>query len=146
MTTNKANAEWNGTLKDGKGAFKLEQSGFQGQYSFKSRFEGEQGTNPEELIAAAHAACFSMAFSHKLAEAGFPPKSVKTEARVTLTMGEQGPAISKIVLSCTGDVPGVSDTQFQQLANDAKTGCPVSKALAAVPSIELEASLQKAAA
>lgn len=146
MTINTANAEWNGNLKDGKGQFALGQGGCQGQYSFKSRFEGEKGTNPEELIAAAHAACFSMAFSHQLAEAGFPPQSVKTTASVKLDKVEGGFGITRIELNTDANVPGVSEAQFRELGEKAKTGCPVSKALAGVGEIVLNATLQKAAA
>lgn len=146
MTTNTASAKWNGDLPSGKGTLSLNSGTFQGAYSFKSRFEGESGTNPEELIAAAHAACFSMAFSHGLAQAGFQPNSVETFADVTLDKVENGFAITKITLRCTSDVPGISQGQFDELAEAAKTGCPVSKALASVPSIELHARLHQAAA
>lgn len=146
MTVNKANAQWNGDLPTGNGQFALGQGALKGKYSFKSRFEDGDGTNPEELIAAAHAACFSMAFSHQLAQAGFTPNAVKTEAEVTLTKNDSGISISKINLICDADVPGVSPEKFQELGEAAKKGCPVSKALASVPEITLQATLQKAAA
>lgn len=146
MTVNKANAQWNGDLPTGNGTFALGQGLLKGAYSFKSRFEDGEGTNPEELIAAAHAACFSMAFSHQLAQAGFKPNAVKTQAEVTLTKNDDGIAISKINLICDADVPGVSAEKFQELGEAAKKGCPVSKALASVPEITLQATLQKAAA
>ena len=146
MTQNTAQAQWNGDLPTGNGEFSLGQGSLKGRYSFKSRFEDGEGTNPEELIAAAHAACFSMAFSHQLAQAGFTPKSVKTQAEVTLTKGEGGFTISKINLVCDAEVPGVSTEKFHELGEAAKTGCPVSKALASVPEITLQATLQKAAA
>ena len=146
MTTNTASAEWRGDLPSGNGTLSLNSGAFQGQYSFKSRFEGQAGTNPEELIAGAHAACFSMALSHGLAQAGFTPQSVKTTADVLLEKVEGGFAITKITLHCNANVPGISQAQFDELAQAAKTGCPISKALASVPSIELNANLQKAAA
>lgn len=144
MTTNTANAQWQGDLATGKGQVSF--TGFNGNYTFKSRFEGDTGTNPEELVAAAHAACFSMAFSHQLAQAGFTPTSVKTQAAVTLSKTDSGFAITNITLTCDADVPGVTDAKFQELAHAAKTGCPISKALAAVPEITLQATLKKAAA
>ncbi len=146
MTINTASALWQGDLPTGNGSFALGQGAFKGQYSFASRFEDGKGTNPEELIAAAHAACFSMAFSHQLAQAGFTPKSVETEAKVSLTKTDTGFVITQIALICHADVPGVTEAKFQELANAAKTGCPVSKALAAVGNITLQATLKKAAA
>jgi osmotically inducible protein OsmC len=146
MTVNTAKAEWQGDLPSGKGSFELGQGGFKGSFSFKSRFEGEKGTNPEELIAAAHASCFSMAFSNELAQAGFPVKSLRTTASVTLGKNDTGFAITKIELNTDADVPGVSEAKFTELSEKAKKGCPVSKALAGVPDITLNAKLQKAAA
>jgi osmotically inducible protein OsmC len=146
MTKNTARAQWNGDLPKGNGTVELGHGAFKGQYSFHSRFEDGTGTNPEELVAAAHAACFSMAFSHQLATAGFTPTSVKTEATVTLTKGDGGFAITAIALACDAVVPGIADAQFHDLAEKAKTGCPISKALAAVPTITLSAQLKKAAA
>lgn len=145
MTVNTATATWNGNLKDGNGKLALA-GGFSGNYSFKTRFEGEKGTNPEELIAAAHAGCFSMAFSNELAKAGFTPKAVNTEAQVTLAQTEEGFTITQISLLVDADVPDVSESTFQELAEVAKNGCPVSKALASVPTITVSATLQKAAA
>lgn len=145
MTVNTATATWHGNLADGNGTVALANA-FTGEYSFKSRFEGEKGTNPEELIAAAHAGCYSMAFSNELSKAGFVPKYVKTEAQVTLAKTEAGFAITQIALLVDADVPGVPEATFHQLAEAAKVGCPVSKALAAVPTITLNATLQKAAA
>jgi len=103
--------------KEGKGKIKLGSGAFEGTYSFGSRFEEEPGTNPEELIAAAHAGCFSMALSSLLTEAGFPPKSVATDAKVFL---KAGPVISQIDLTTVGDVPGISEAEFLKLAEDAK--------------------------
>lgn len=137
----RGSAEWKGDLKSGTGTF-LAGDSISGDYSFKSRFEDGPGANPEQLIAAAHASCFSMALSNMLAQAGSPPDSVRTEATVTLRMGDGGPRISKIELVTTGRVPGLSDEDFQRLAQDAKMGCPVSKALAGVDEITLEAKLE----
>lgn len=146
MTINTAHAIWHGNLADGNGTIALGNNAFSGAYSFKSRFEGEKGTNPEELIAAAHAGCFSMAFSNELSKAGFVPKTVRTEAKVTLEKTESGFAITQIGLFVDADVPGVSESLFQELAETAKNGCPVSRALKSVPTITLSANLQKAAA
>lgn len=141
MAIRKANAEWNGDLKSGKGNMALGSGAWQGAYSFDSRFEEGTGSNPEELIAAAHAGCFSMALSNILAEAGFAPESVRTEARVHLEFGEDGPAIPRIELDCDARVPGLSDGDFQTHAKAAKEGCPVSKVLAGAR-IELSAKLE----
>lgn len=146
MTVNTASAEWQGALQDGKGEVALGNGAFKGQYSFKSRFENGDGTNPEELIAAAHAACFSMAFSNELAKAGHPPKSVKTEARATLGKTDGGFEITQIELLVDADVPGIAESKFQELGEAAKKGCPISKALAGVKTITLNAALKKAAA
>jgi lipoyl-dependent peroxiredoxin len=136
----KGNAEWQGDLRSGRGTFTAGDS-ISGDYSYKSRFEDGPGANPEQLIAAAHAACFSMALSNGLAEAGTPPTSVRTDAVVTLRPVDGVPTITKIELTTVGDVPGISDADFQQQARDAKAGCPVSRALAGVPEVTLEASL-----
>jgi lipoyl-dependent peroxiredoxin len=141
MPTRKANAEWNGDLKSGKGRVALGSGAWEGQYSFGSRFEEGTGTNPEELIGAAHAGCFSMALANMLASAGHKADSVKTQARVHLEMGQGGPSISKIDLVTEAVVPGISKDEFQKHANAAKTGCPVSKVLAAAE-ITLEATLK----
>jgi osmotically inducible protein OsmC len=113
---------------------------FEGQYSFSSRFEEGKGTNPEELIAAAHAGCFSMAFSNQLAKAGFTPKRVATTAKVHLVKGEAGFGITTIELETEGSVPGIDNAKFQELANAAKVGCPVSKLLTGAE-IKLNAKL-----
>ena len=144
MVTNTAKAEWQGDLPSGKGEVSLGNGAFKGNYSFKSRFENGDGTNPEELIAAAHAACFSMAFSHQLAQAGFPPKSLKTEANVILDKVDGGFAITRIDLVTEAEVPGVTEEQFQKAGMDAKVGCPISKALAGVKDITLKATLKSA--
>ena len=137
----KGNAEWQGDLKSGAGTFTAGE-GISGEYSFKSRFEDGPGANPEQLIAAAHASCFSMALSNILAEAGSPPDSVKTDASVQLRIVDGAPTITQIDLKTVGVVPGLDEADFIAHAKDAKAGCPVSKALAGVPEINLEASLQ----
>ena len=136
----KGRAEWRGDLKGGAGTFTAGDA-IEGAYSFKSRFEDGPGANPEQLIGAAHAACFSMALSAALGEAGTPPTSINTEAVVTLRMVDGAPTITKIELTTVGDVPGIDDATFQQMAAGAKAGCPVSKALAGVSEITLQATL-----
>jgi osmotically inducible protein OsmC len=140
MPARTANARWEGGLKGGKGNMRFGGGAFEGQYSFSSRFEEGTGTNPEELIAAAHAGCFSMAFSGALERAGYPPNSVDTVATVHISPADGGFKISRIDLVCSADVPGIEKDAFQEAAQGAKAGCPVSKALAAVE-ITLEASL-----
>ena len=137
----KGSAKWQGDLKGGSGTFLAGES-ITGNYSFKSRFEDGDGANPEQLIGAAHAACFSMALSNMLAEAGSPPDSVETESVVTLRVVDGEPTITKIALTTVGRVPGLDDAAFQEHAEAAKAGCPVSKALAGVDEITLEASLK----
>jgi lipoyl-dependent peroxiredoxin len=136
----KGSAEWQGDLKSGSGTFTAG-DGISGDYSFKSRFEDGPGSNPEQLIAAAHAACFSMALSGALGDAGTPPESVTTNATVTLRFVDGAPTITAIALSTVGKVPGIDEATFQEAAQGAKVGCPVSRALAAVPDITLDASL-----
>ena len=143
MPARTANARWEGGLRDGKGNMRLGGGAFEGQYSFSSRFEEGVGTNPEELIAAAHAGCFSMAFSGGLEKAGFSPNSVETEAKVHLSPADGGGfRISRIDLVTNADVPGIEEGAFQQAAQAAKEGCPVSKALAGVGEMTLDASLK----
>ena len=145
MATRKASAEWKGGLQDGAGSFEGESGAIGGRYSFTSRFtdEGEGGaTNPEELVAAAHAACYSMQFSAMLEAAGHTPESVRTEARVQILKEGEGFAVKKITLVTTGRVPGADDATFQDLARQAKEICPISKALGAVQTIDLEATLE----
>ncbi|RYE99269.1 MAG: OsmC family peroxiredoxin, partial [Oxalobacteraceae bacterium] len=137
-----ATAHWEGDLKTGKGQLSTPQSGLMDKtrYAFNSRFGDEKGTNPEELIAAAHAGCFTMALSAQLSEAGFPPTSLDTRADVDLSM-EGGPQLSQIRLKLTAVVPGIDEAKFRELADVAKKNCPVSKALSAVPiSLETEFS------
>ena len=136
----KGNAEWKGDLRSGSGTFTAGDT-IQGEYSFKSRFEDGPGANPEQLIAAAHASCFSMALSNGLAEAGTPVDSVKTDATVTLRIVDGAPTITSVALTTVGVVPGLDNDAFKAAADDAKKNCPVSKALAGVPEITLDASL-----
>ncbi|MCA0393644.1 MAG: OsmC family protein [Proteobacteria bacterium] len=137
----KASAHWEGDLKSGKGTLTTPQSGLLDgtRYGFNSRFGDEKGTNPEELIAAAHAGCFTMALSAKLTEAGHPPETLDGSAEVDLSL-EGGPTLSAIRLKMKAKVPGLDAAQFRAIADDAKQNCPVSKALSAVP-ITLEAEL-----
>ena len=136
-----ATAHWQGDLKTGKGVLSTPASGLMADtpYGFNSRFGDVKGTNPEELIAAAHAGCFTMALSAKLSEAGHPPAALDTRAEVDLSM-EGGPSISAIRLKVKADVPGLDAMKFRAIAEDASKQCPVSRALSAVP-ITLEASL-----
>jgi osmotically inducible protein OsmC len=138
----KGSAKWQGDLRSGSGTFAAGES-ITGDYSFKSRFEDGPGANPEQLIAAAHAACFSMALSNMLAEAGTPPESVETNAVVTLRPVDGAPTIAKIELTTVGRVPGIDEAAFLEHAQAAKQGCPVSRALAAVPEVTLDASLAR---
>ena len=140
MPVRSANARWEGDLKNGNGNMKTGSGAYEGRYSFGSRFEEAPGTNPEELIAAAHAGCFSMALTAGLGRAGYEPQSVETSARVHLEMGDGGFAISRIELSTEAVVPGIENEAFQEAAADAKANCPVSKALAGVE-IVLDARL-----
>jgi len=143
MPARTAEAVWEGDLVSGNGRMKLGSGAFEGQYSFGSRFEEGTGTNPEELIGAAHAGCFSMAFGHGLAQAGFTPRRIQTRAKVHLGKVEGGFAITRIDLESEADVPGIDEATFQEHAEGAKMGCPVSKALAGVE-IRLKAQLLKA--
>lgn len=138
MPQRKADAVWKGDLKSGKGTMKFGSGAFEGAYSFASRFEEGTGTNPEELIGAAHAGCFSMALSNELDQAGFTPESVDTTAKVTLDAGAG--AITKINLKTSAKVPGIDNDKFQEIAKGAKENCPVSKALKGVD-ISLDATL-----
>jgi lipoyl-dependent peroxiredoxin len=140
MPTRTANAKWEGNLKDGHGTLKLGSGAFEGKYAFSTRFEDSPGTNPEELLGAAHAGCFSMALASALAKAGHSPQSVETSAAVHLDKVESGFAIAKIVLTTRGVVPGLSAEEFGRFAEETKKGCIVSRALSAVP-MELQASL-----
>jgi|SRR5579884_17480 len=136
----RANAEWKGDLRSGSGTFQTSE-GLGGEYSFRSRFEDGPGANPEQLIAAAHAACFSMALAGALGQAGTPAESVATDATVTLRMVDGTPTITTIELRTVGRVPGIDEAAFRQAAEQAKVGCPVSRALAGVSEVRLEAKL-----
>ena len=139
MPQRKGSAEWKGGLKDGRGSLSLGSGVFEGSYSFGSRFEEGMGTNPEELIGAAHAACFSMALAAALGKAGHEPKRVSTTAKVDLDMTD-GPKIGTITLDTEAEVPGIEEAEFQEQAEGARRNCPVSKALAGVD-IRLNARL-----
>ena len=141
MATRNGSAEWRGDLQSGAGTLTVGDGVFSGDYSFASRFEDGEGTNPEELIAAAHAACFSMALSADLAEHGHPAESVTTTARVHLRNVDGLPTIQRIELDTEGRVPGIDDAHFVEHAETAKQACVVSRALAGVQEIELTARL-----
>jgi len=136
----KASAEWQGDLKSGAGTFTAGDT-ISGGYTFKSRFEDGPGANPEQLIGAAHAACFTMALSNMLAQAGNTPESVHTDAEVTLRQIDGKPTIAKIALVTVGRVPGVDAATFAEHAENARANCIISRALAGVPEITVEASL-----
>ncbi len=138
--TRSAEAEWKGDLKEGRGQMKLGSGAYEGQYSFQSRFEEGTGTNPEELIGAAHAGCFSMAFSASLGKEGYKPTRVHTTAKVHLEKVGEGFSITRINLTAEAEVPGIEADAFQTIAQKAKETCPVSKALAGTE-ISLDAKL-----
>jgi osmotically inducible protein OsmC len=142
MPVRNAEATWEGDLKSGQGNFKSASGAISGRYSFGTRFEQAPGTNPEELIGAAHAACYSMALSAGLGGAGHKPQRIHTTAKVHIDPVPGGFKITKIELDCEAQVPGLDDKTFQEFAQKTKTGCPVSQALAATP-IELRAVLKK---
>ncbi|HYI99304.1 MAG TPA: OsmC family peroxiredoxin [Thermoleophilaceae bacterium] len=141
MATRKGSAEWQGDLQGGSGTLELGSGAFSGSYSAKSRFEEGEGTNPEELIGAAQAACFSMLLSHLLSEDGHVPDSVRTTAAVQLRSPETGPPIRRIDMRVEGRVPGIDDATFKDYAERAKADCTVTIALAGVPEIEVDAEL-----
>ncbi|MBM3706827.1 MAG: OsmC family protein [Actinobacteria bacterium] len=140
MAVRKAKAAWEGSLVKGRGTVEVESGLFKSPYSFNTRFGDEKGTNPEELIGAAHAACYSMALSFMLEQNGFIPERVSTEANVSIDKVGDGFKITKILLITRGEVPGIDSETFLKFASDAKVGCPVSQALAAT-TIELDAAL-----
>jgi len=144
MPIRTAKATWEGEIAKGKGTMALGSGAYEGKYSVGSRFESEPGTNPEELIGAAHAGCFSMAFSAVLTKAGFSPKSINTDAKVHIDKIGDGWKITKIELNMTAEIPNINDGDFQNYAKQAKEGCPVSQALA-VPEITLTAKLMQTA-
>jgi lipoyl-dependent peroxiredoxin len=141
MPIRTASARWQGNLTEGSGTIRTGKGGYEGNYSFKSRFEEGEGTNPEELIGAAHAGCFSMAFSKGLADAGYTPTSVQTTASVHLDKTDAGMTVTRIDLETVGEVPGVDPDTFQKLAEAAKANCPISRLLSPGAEITLNASL-----
>ena len=143
MPQRRADARWDGSLENGNGTMRMASGAYEGPYTFESRFEEGEGTNPEELIAAAHAGCFSMALSGDLGQAGHEVESVETNATVHVDKIEGGFEISRIELATTARVPGIAEDEFQQIAEGAKKGCPVSRALGGVGSIELKAVLSQ---
>ena len=140
MPVRTSTATWNGTLREGSGVMRLGSGAYDGAYTWASRFADEKGTNPEDLVGAAHAGCFSMFLSALLTKAEFPPVSINTSA--TVHLGD-GPTITKIELVTEAEVPGIDGDQFAEIATQAKANCPVSKALAAVSEITLDAKLVK---
>ena len=141
MTARNGSAEWHGNVQDGAGTVTVGNGVFQGAYSYGSRFGEEAGTNPEQLIAAAHAACFTMALSNLLSAAGHTPQSLRTTARVQLRNIDGAPTLARIDLDVDGQVANVDQQQFQAYADEAKRVCPVSRALAGIPEIALTAKL-----
>lgn len=141
MATRNGRAEWRGDLQGGSGRLALGEDGYEGDYTFRSRFEEGEGTNPEELLAAAHAACFSMALANMLAGDGHTPESVSTTARAHLRNVEGAPTIARIDLVTEGRVEGLEEQAFRDYAEQVKQSCIVSRALASVPEITLEARL-----
>ena len=142
MPTRHAQATWTGDLKGGSGNYSGASGAIKGNYNFGTRFENAPGTNPEELIGAAHASCYSMALAAGLGKAGHQPKRVSTKADVTIDKVGEGFKITKIVLNTEAEVPGIDENAFKEIAEKTKTGCPVSQALASTP-IELQAKLIK---
>jgi osmotically inducible protein OsmC len=138
MPVRRSQATWNGTLKEGKGTMRLASGLYEGPYTYSSRFEEAAGTNPEELVAAAHAGCFSMFLAALLGDNGYPAERIHTTAAAYLGAG---PMIERIDLDTEAEVPGIGEVEFQELAAQAKANCPVSKALAAVPEITMKARL-----
>ncbi len=142
MPVRSSSAVWEGDLRDGKGTLRLGRGAWEGKYSFASRFEEGPGTNPEELAAAAHAGCYSMALSHALSSAGHTPKRVATTAKVHLEKGPEGFRIPAIELETEASVPGIDEKAFLEKAEEAKRGCPISKLFAGAE-IRLKAKLVK---
>ncbi|MFB9234570.1 OsmC family protein [Plantactinospora siamensis] len=141
MPIRTASAQWQGNLTEGAGTIKTGKGGLQGAYSFKSRFEEGEGTNPEELIGAAHAGCYSMAFAKALSDAGHPPTSVDTTAKVHLDKTDAGMTVTRIDLVTEAVVPGVDAGDFAKIAEDAKANCPISRLLSPGAEISLDARL-----
>ena len=145
MSERKGSVQWQGRGKEGRGRISTETGTLkEANYGYSTRFEDDKrGTNPEELLAAAHAACFSMAFSFACDKAGFATDAIDTTASVRLVMKDGGFAIDRIALEMSAAVPGIDEAKFQELAQGAKAGCPVSKALGGVPEITLKATLSR---
>jgi osmotically inducible protein OsmC len=143
MPQRTAEAQWNGDLRTGNGRIKLGSGAFDGAYSYGSRFEQSPGTNPEELVAGAHAGCFTMATASGLGKAGFTPENISTKATVHLDSVSGGFKIARIYLDMEADVPGIDEAKFLEIAEGAKKNCPISQALAAVPEITLRARLRQ---
>ncbi len=141
MPVRNAEARWDGQLQEGRGTMAFGSGAFEGQYSYGSRFEQGTGTNPEELIGAAHAGCFSMFLAGALGKAGHDPQEIRTDARVHLDKADGGFQITKVELTTRGRVPGLSDDEFRRHADEAKAGCPVSQALRALQ-ISVDAQLE----
>jgi lipoyl-dependent peroxiredoxin len=142
MATRNASAEWQGNLREGAGKMALGSGVWEGPFTFKSRFEDDQGTNPEELIGAAEAGCFTMAVANALSEAGHVPDSVQTQAKVHIRNVDGNPTIAQIDLVTRARVPGLDDATFQETAKAAKDACIISRALAGVGNITLDATLE----
>lgn len=141
MSIRTASARWQGTLTEGTGSMRTGKGGVEANYSFKSRFEEGDGSNPEELVAAAHAGCFSMALSKVLADAGYPPTAIDTTAAVHLDRVDGAPTVTRIELTTTGDVPNIDATAFAKHAETAKANCPISRLLSPGAEITLSATL-----
>ena len=141
MATSNAVAVWEGKLRDGKGSFKAQSGAFSGSFSFGTRFEGKKGSNPEELLAAAHAGCYSMALSSALEKAGHPATRIETRAAVTIETVDGAPKITRSVLEVRGKVDGLDEAAFTQAAESAKKNCPVSKAIQGNVEITMDAKL-----
>lgn len=144
MPVRSANAKWDGSLKEGKGTMRFQSGAYEGNYSFVSRFEEGEGTNPEELLAAAHAGCYSMAFSAELGRADYTPESVSTKANVHLEKTDVGFTITKVHLDMEASIPNITDEAFQEIAEKAKKGCPVSRLFSSAE-ITLDAKLTQSA-
>jgi osmotically inducible protein OsmC len=141
-TVSKASAVWHGKLRDGRGSFEAGSGSFKGEYSFPTRFEAKPGTNPEELLAAAHAACLSMALASGLEKAGTPATRIATTAQCTMDTIDGTPTVAKMRLEVRGAVPGLDQAGFAKAADGAKQNCPVSRALKGIPTVELVATLE----
>ena len=142
MAARTANALWEGSLREGRGQMALGSGAFEGEFTFKSRFEGDNGTNPEELVAAALAGCYSMQLSAVLGEGGNEAESIQTTAKVSMRTADEGPRISRIALTTTAKVPGVDEAAFREASTTAKQACLIARALAGVDEITLDASLE----